>query len=300
MPRPFIARFIATTGIALWLLAGCASAPSVRHAEVNGTRLTYVEEGRGEPVVFVHGSMADHRQWDRQRAALAASGYRAIAYTQRYFGTDPWSESWPKFGVPLHSEDLAAFIRSLGAGPVHLVAWSYGGHTALNVALKHPELVKSAFIYEPAVPSYVSDAADLKALADDRAPLAGPAVAAVKTGDHATGARLLLDGADNRKGVLDGWSAQDQAMVRDNARTLQLLFSSEPPPAISCTQLAQIKAPLVIARGELTRPFYRIIADTAARCATGSKHVVAPGGRHLWPGEDVSAFNESLLAFLRR
>ena len=144
-------------------LASCQTAPgntpsAVKYMPANGAQLPYVEQGQGAPVVFVHGALSDHRTWQRQREAVS-SRYRAISYTQRYFGNEAWDKGGPKFGVQTHSDDLAAFIRGLNAGPVHLVAWSYGGHIVLNVALKSPELVKSAFVFEPAVPSYVTDPA---------------------------------------------------------------------------------------------------------------------------------------------
>ena len=44
----------------------------------------YVEQGKGETVVLVHGSNSDHRIWDRHRPIIA-SGCRVIAVSQRYF-----------------------------------------------------------------------------------------------------------------------------------------------------------------------------------------------------------------------
>jgi hypothetical protein len=37
------------------------SAPLTKVIEVNGVRLSYVEEGSGEPIVFVHGAFSDLR-----------------------------------------------------------------------------------------------------------------------------------------------------------------------------------------------------------------------------------------------
>jgi pimeloyl-ACP methyl ester carboxylesterase len=122
----------------------------------------------------VHGAASDLRTWDRQRAALAAH-YRTIAFTQRYYGTAPWPADWPQYRIGTHADDLAAFIRGLGAGPAHLVAWSSGSHIVLNVALRNPELVRSVFVYEPVVPSYVDDPAELKAIGDDAGAMLGSA-----------------------------------------------------------------------------------------------------------------------------
>ncbi|MGH8629882.1 MAG: alpha/beta fold hydrolase, partial [Burkholderiales bacterium] len=45
-----------------------APAPTIgahtRQIQVNGVRLTYSEQGRGVPVVLVHGSVSDLRIWE--------------------------------------------------------------------------------------------------------------------------------------------------------------------------------------------------------------------------------------------
>jgi pimeloyl-ACP methyl ester carboxylesterase len=289
------------TAASLLVVVGCAGLPnSVRHADVNGARLAYVEQGDGPTVVLVHGSVADHRTWDRHRATLARH-YRVVAYSQRYFGTEPWRPGWPKIGVPVQSDDLAAFSRSLGAGPVHLVGWSSGGVVALNVGLQHPELVKSAFVYEPPLASVVTDEADRKTIADDRGAAFTPAVQALRAGDNVTALRLVLDAVDNRSGSLDGWPQAEQAVAIDNARTLPLeFFDSDPAPPIACAQLGQLKPVVAVARGELTRSSYRLMADAAARCIGGSRHVVVSNGRHLWPADEPQGFSEAVLRFLKR
>ncbi len=48
-------------------IPGTAERPEVRHVQVNETVLSYVEEGRGIPVAFVHGSAGDWRIWENQR-----------------------------------------------------------------------------------------------------------------------------------------------------------------------------------------------------------------------------------------
>ncbi len=275
-----------------------ASAPAVKTMEVNGARLPWVEQGRGATVVYVHGALADYRVWDANRAALAGSGYRTIAYTQRYFGTDPWSRSWPPFGVQTHADDLAAFIRGLGAGPVHLVAWSYAGHTALTVALKHPELVKSAFVFEPAVPSYVTDAAELKTFGDDANAFFGPIVQAIQAGDNNAAARLLMDGVAEQKGYFDALPPDVQAAVLEKARTMPLLMADKAPP-ISCAELGKIKPPVAMSRGATSRPFFSVVTDAGARCMPAQKHIVGAKQNHMWPLHDVAGFNAAVLGFLK-
>ena len=50
--------------------ASANDAPPLRHLRVNGVELSYVDQGTGAPVVFVHGSFSDFRIWERQRPAV--------------------------------------------------------------------------------------------------------------------------------------------------------------------------------------------------------------------------------------
>jgi pimeloyl-ACP methyl ester carboxylesterase len=50
---------------------------------IGGYEFQIVEEGHGQPVLFVHGSVSDHRTWQPQVGAFAAR-FRAVAYSRRY------------------------------------------------------------------------------------------------------------------------------------------------------------------------------------------------------------------------
>src|SRR5687768_3388739 len=102
----FCASAIAFVLAAAFQTTPISAEPAVKYMEVNNARLPYVEEGSGTPVVFVHGAVADYRAWNPHRSALAKEGYRAISYTQRYFGDEGWQEGGPPFGVKTHAEDL--------------------------------------------------------------------------------------------------------------------------------------------------------------------------------------------------
>jgi pimeloyl-ACP methyl ester carboxylesterase len=292
---------IVTTAIAI---AACQQSPRIdaaaaatpRTLMANGYAIPYVEQGHGEPVLFVHGAVGDFRTWDRQRATLAGR-YRTISYTQRYFGAPQWGADWPKFTEQAHADDLVAFIRALGMGPVHLVAWSYSGHIALAAALQHPELVKSAFVFEPAAPTYVTNPEDLKAIGEDAAAF-GSTVKAVQSGNNAEAVRQLIDMVGERTGYFDAQPAAVRAIQLDSARSMALLMGHQTQPQITCEQLGQIRVPVAIVRGGEVRPFFRIIADAAMRCIPGGRHQVVPSAKHMWPGEQPAAFGESVAAFI--
>jgi pimeloyl-ACP methyl ester carboxylesterase len=294
-------RSLVTIVAVNFALTGCllthADAPQIKQASVNSTKLTYQEQGRGRPIVFVHGAITDYRTWEGQSEAVAAHN-RFIALTMRYFGTDPWPDDGSKYSMKTHSDDLVAFIQNLNAGPVDLVGWSYSGPIALLVAVRHPELVQSLFLDEPSTLAFVTDPADLKVATEDRAAMASPAATAVKAGDIAGAVKTLFNSVNGQPDLFDTVPAAVRTMLLDNARTLPISFAAPPPPAITCGQLGQIKVPTTVAVGELTRPFYKIAARGVARCIPRAKLVVIPKGRHAAAVQASSAFNEALLRFL--
>jgi pimeloyl-ACP methyl ester carboxylesterase len=181
---------------------------------------------------------------------------------------------------------------------VHLVGWSYGGSIVLALAVQHPDLLRSVFVNEPALGSIVTDSVDQKVVGDERNELA-PARAAAKAGGLAQATRLFAEWVNAQPGGFDRIPSAMRAVHLDNARTIPPHFGA-PSPAISCAQLGNIKAPVTITKGQQTRPFFRIFADTAAHCIPGSELLTIPNARHLAPYENPAAFNDALLAFLAR
>ncbi len=141
------------TVVSLLLVLTCAgqSAPlrstaelPVKKLKANDVELAYVEDGRGDTVVFVHGGgIGDWRSWEVLRPFVAAK-YRFVSLSRRYHHPNPWLDDGQKYSMAQHVEDVAAFIRGLDVGKVHLVGNSYGGGIAMRVALKYPELLRAS------------------------------------------------------------------------------------------------------------------------------------------------------------
>ncbi len=116
--------------------------------EVAGCSLHFTEQGRGTPIVFIHGTGANADVWGDLLHNLAAR-HRVIAYDRRGFSRSR-SEALPDWQA--HYSEAIALLQRLGAHPAVLVGWSSGGPIALEVARIHPELVRSLILLEPAMP----------------------------------------------------------------------------------------------------------------------------------------------------
>ena len=272
-----------------------------KEVEINGFHAQYVEQGSGEPMVFVHGAPGDLRAWEPIREGIA-SKYRFIAYNQRYFGTEPWPDDGKNFGVPTHADDLVRFITSLNAGPVHLVGWSYGGLVATTAAVKNPSLVRSLILYEPNVISVLpAESAEGKAAREDRSKVFAPAIAATKAGDAVQAAKLALEAVFQLgPGGFDREPQAVQTRVLDNARTMPLIFGAPAPPPITCDMLKDFPQPTLVIRGEKTQALFLLISEAISKCIPGAQLVVLQNVNHNGPSRDPAAFTGAIFEFLSK
>src|SRR6266511_2124755 len=270
--------------------------PSAKQISVNGTTIRYWLQGKGIPVVFVHGAISDHRYWESQRESVAKS-YRFIALDRRYFGTAPWPDGGSRHSQATHVADLAAFIRELKIGPAFPLGTSGGAQVSLVMAVRHPELVRGLFVNEPGMESIVTDPRDRKVVNEFRTDTRRAAAqAAARAGNMAEAAKLSTDLAYGRTGVYDALPPAQKAMRLDNARTLTL--DAPPTEPITCEQLGQLKIAVTITKGQSTKLPSKIIAEAAHRCISGSQLITIPAATHGAPWQNPSAFNKALLAFL--
>ena len=270
-----------------------------KELEVNGVKLSYVEQGSGEPVVLVHGAFSDLRIWEPLRHRFAER-YRVISYTQRYFGTAAWPDDGRNFSASTHADDLAKLIRGLNLGPVHLVTRSYGGLVATKMALENQSLVRSLTLHEPALLSVLpAESEEGKAARIDRAKHATAAMAANKAGDAIKTVRLFFEGVYQLgPGGFDQLPQATQSMVLDNARTSPLLFGSLSQQPITCDALKTFNQPTLLTSGGRTHAYYRLIVEGVAKCVPGAKQIVFPNLVHDAPSRDPAAFTTAVFEFL--
>lgn len=87
--------------------------------------LNYVDYGKGQPVILIHGWPLSHKSWENQISAIVDAGYRCIAYDRRGFGDS--SAPWDGYDYSSLASDLHEVISQLGLENVILVGFSMGG-----------------------------------------------------------------------------------------------------------------------------------------------------------------------------
>jgi 3-oxoadipate enol-lactonase len=118
--------------------------------ESSGVTLAGEDAGEGTPVVLLHGLTATRRYVVMGSRALERSGHRVVTYDARGHGASTGAEDPDAYDYDDLVEDLRAVMDDRGIDRAVLVGASMGAHTAVRMALDHPERVAGLVIATPA------------------------------------------------------------------------------------------------------------------------------------------------------
>jgi non-heme chloroperoxidase len=298
MTHRVFARTIVAALIMTGAICSTAVADDVKRVSVNGTELSYVEAGQGEPVIFVHGGLQDYRMWAEHLPKFAGR-YRAIAYSRRnHFPNDVSPEGLPDAAADTHGEDLAAFVRALGLSKVRIVAHSSGAHTALFFAANHPDMLISLALNEPPATGLLAGVPDVADTLKEWGGRQAPAREAAKAGDIKRAIPLFVD-AVGGPGAYERRSDTDKKMNLDNVASFQADATTKlPRPVFTCEMARAISAPTLLSSGERSPKFFYLIIDQLERCLPNRERIVVAGSSHTVPSESPDAYGQAVLAFL--
>jgi pimeloyl-ACP methyl ester carboxylesterase len=100
--------------------------------------------GKGPPVIFLHGGLAHADYWAVVASNISKSYYVAALDTRGH-GRSPMPHS--DFSYSLFAHDAATVLDFLQLQDAHVIGWSDGAITALELAIRHPSRVKSLFLF---------------------------------------------------------------------------------------------------------------------------------------------------------
>jgi pimeloyl-ACP methyl ester carboxylesterase len=260
----------------------------------NGIRIE--EKGEGETILFVHADFVDGGMWKPVMDRLSPR-YRVVCFDKRGFG-----RSEPAAGPVCRRRELENVVRSIGGGSAHLVGCSNGGQSALDLALEHPELVRSLTLVNSPPSGFEMRGAPPPELLE--------MIAAMTRGDvDATSelqVRIWFDGPARGVADLD----EPRRAARAEASRMNRIFvergtflatggaEAEPldPPAIG--RLGDIRQPTLIVSGDLDYSETRRASAVMAERIPGARMLRLAGCAHVAPLEEPEAFSDALVAFI--
>jgi pimeloyl-ACP methyl ester carboxylesterase len=267
-----------------------APPPMIGLHRVNGTTLYVEVRGSGPAVLLIPGGAEDAEGW--RAIAERLSGHTVVTYDRR--GTlRSGRDDWPGRGSAQHADDAAALLARLGLRDVVVFGGSSGGIIAIQVALRHPGIVRGVRVFEPGYLRCVPSGERLQRVA----------VAAIEThlAQHPSdwkGAYGALDAAVSHAlepgsgdllapRVGRGWYAERElanaeAFVRDDASILTA-------ESIDAAAVMSLDVDIRSAHGTLSPRVFHDVAIHVAALRGDQPNVIDGVGHALYLDPDVAA-----------
>ena len=272
----------------------------LKKVRINSVELHYLESGKGVPIVFVHGGLDDYRVWAAQLEQFSQN-YRAIAYSRRYNFPNNNPHIRPDHSAIIEAQDLAALIKRLKLGRVHVVGHSYGALTALFLGIKHPELIRSLVLAEPPVLRWAQDKPEGRALFGEIMDnFWQPVGEAFRRGQKEQALRLTMNYYAG-EGVFDQVPETQRNYWRSNLREWQALTTSRDAfPQLSRADVKRIKATVLMLSGGQTMAILKFIDNELQPLLSNGERLVIPNATHEMWSEQPEVCRRTVLAFLSR
>lgn len=116
----------------------------MKEFEFRGYRIKYIDEGSGEPLVFLHNGGNDHQIWGRQIEHFKKT-HRVLALD--YLGFGESDKPRIELTLPLYSEMVGEFVDKLGLASVTLVGNCMGSAMSFDYTLKNPGKVRRLILF---------------------------------------------------------------------------------------------------------------------------------------------------------
>ena len=247
--------------------------PSFQH---DGLEIAFLDEGRGEPIVLVHGFASTKEiNWVLPGwvSTLKNAGRRVVALDNRGHGASSKPHDPAAYSLPLMASDTIALLDHLKLERVDYLGYSMGGRIGMLLALRHPDRMRSvslggigaSLITGPGRGSHIVEALEAKSADSVADPIA----------------RSFRQFAEQTKSDLKALAAC--------MRGLRHEFLPE--------ELAGCRIPVLIVHGtedDIAGP-----ADKITQMIPGAELIEIPARNHMTAVGD-KVFKEGVVAFLKQ
>ncbi|MFK4510155.1 alpha/beta hydrolase [Bradyrhizobium daqingense] len=237
-------------------------------APINGVKIWYAVFGRGQPVLLLHGGLANANYWGHQVRALQRH-YQVIVMESRGHGRS--SRNQEPYSYDLMASDVIGLLDHLKISKAAIVGWSDGAIIGLDIAMKHPERVSRLFAFAAnSDPSGVAD---------------------IATSD-VFNAYIARAGEEYKR--LSPTPTEYKSFVADITK----MWESQ--PKWTASDLATIKVPTWIVDGDHDEAIKRENTEFMAANIPAAGLLIQPEVSHFSFLQDPEQFNEDVLRFLER
>jgi pimeloyl-ACP methyl ester carboxylesterase len=263
--------------------------------EIAGDLALYYEDfGSGPPIVFTNAGNLTHKMWMGQVAALAST-CRAVTYDIR--GTGLSAKPRGDYTAEAAASDLCALVDTLNLGAVTMAAHGIGTHIAVLAADMRPDLVKAMVLVSGGPWFYGEHDGVTAGVAREFL-----AFLAERTGRGVPYAQICEE-------MIDGWlfhkrpgagivhSLLEQALAWP--QFVLNSFSQSMREIDHRDRFSRLACPTLIVHGRHDRKQLYAGAVHAKRLIRNARLVTLEQSAHMGELEEPSAFNQTLLNFVR-
>jgi len=256
-------------------------------ATASGITLHYLDEGRGDPIVFLHGMGSCGEDWVLQTREFAEE-YRVIAPDLRGHGR---SDKPPgPYSMALFAADVAALLDTLSIDRAHIVGLSLGGLVAQRLAINFPDRVRSLTLTNTFARLISGNLIELARLL--RRGLISLLLPLDRSAEYvAAGLFPLPHQVEIRRLTAQRIAGNDWTAYRATIAAIRRFDSRR--------DLSRIDSPTLVVTGDRDRTVPRARQRELARGIRGAQWEIVRNSGHATPIDQPDVYNELLAVFLK-
>ena len=277
--------------------------------KINNYTFEFIQKGKGEIVVFVHGSVSDYRTWQKQQEEFSKH-YHTILYSRRFHWPNEQISEQEDYSMYQHVEDLEELIKKLDK-PVHLIGHSYGAFICLLLTMKSPQLINSLVLSEPPVITlYVSNSP--KPLEILKLLFSRPrtAIALIKLGAKGIEPATKEVKRGNIKKAIEIFgkatlgentfsNLSDSRMEQVYKNVIKAEFVGSGFPLLNQNEIREIKVPTLLISGQNSPKIFHFLLDRLMELLPNAQRKVIKGASHISHEDNANDYNETVLSFIK-
>jgi pimeloyl-ACP methyl ester carboxylesterase len=237
------------------------------YAPVNGINVWYAAFGHGEPVIFLHGGLANASYWGLQVPDVARH-YQAIVMDSRGHGRS--TRDGRPFGYDLMADDVVGLLDVLAIRRAAVVGWSDGAILGLDLAMRYPDRVSKVFAFAANTdPSGVVEGVE----------------------KDPTFAAFIARGSREYRALSPTPHGYDAFVA-----AIGKMWATQ--PNWTAQQLGAIRTPVLVADGDHDEAIKRAHTEAIAANIPGAGLLILPATSHFAFLQDPDAFTWHVLHFL--
>jgi pimeloyl-ACP methyl ester carboxylesterase len=237
------------------------------------------------PLLLLHGLGSSGEDWPLQ-SVYFAEHFPVLSVDLRGHGRSDLGPGWPTLRD--YASDMATLVEQLDCGEVHVVGLSLGGAVALQLALEHPEHIRSLTIvnafarFQSGRRGMVRTLGRLFLLLIGRMDWLGAWIAA----------GIFPDPGQ------ETWRALAAARIGANSRGRYARAVWAVMRFDVTSRLGEVRAPALIVAGERDTTVAMAAKELLAESIQGARLLKFPRSGHATPYDVAEDLNRALLAFL--